>query len=456
MKIFSLKAIRPLAFVAMASAAMPSLAQDSTLATKTTTSETVSQPMTSTHLKTFGGAKQYSKWSFGIGAGGLNPSIALGGLNQFSNNKIEFGYDAFIKWQMQHSFGISINYLGGTFTANNEASSQNANYTEGISNGGQDVSSKLTYAVSIKGEVDVATIDFLRRQSAVRVFVTGGYGIAGFKPDLYNGSSITAGFVPIGAGLKIKVSRAVAVNLGYEVIFFDAPNLLGTAKQNNFGDARLSKGSYAHAGLEFTFGTGHKPAMIWTNPIAVMYDELKANDSLAKEVDGLKTRVGAVEGDISNLKKDSDGDGVSDVFDKCANTPAGTKVDGSGCELPKVQLAPDTTAMKAEAPKDRVQFAFDSDVITTDSYPTLDNLAKNIRDNKERLTLSGHASAEGTEDYNFALSRKRANTVKKYLVAAGAPSRFIKTIGYGETRPIASNDTEEGRQKNRRVEFRTK
>ena len=454
MKIISSKVILPLTLAAVAGFLNPAKGQDSTKATQTSSMESTKMAP----LKTFGGAKQYSTWSFGIGAGALSPVIGLGGLNQYSKNKIELGYSAFVKWQIQHSFGVKLDYLGGTFTANNSASSQNPNY---VSPAGPsaDVTTKLSYAISIKGEVDVAAIDFLRRQNAIRVFVSGGYGLAAYKPSLYGSKSINSGFVPVGAGIKIRASQALAINLGYDVLFFDGSNLLGSPYVN--GDARQSKGSYGYAGLEYTFGTSHKPAIIWVNPIAVTYDELKANDSLAKEVDGLKTRVGAVEGDVSRLKKDSDGDGVSDVFDKCPNTPAGNKVDGSGCDLPKAQvMAPDTTVStapsKVEAPKDRVQFAFDSDVITTDSYPTLDNLASTLKASKEKITLSGHASSEGTEAYNMGLSKRRANSVKKYLVAAGLPGRYIKTIGYGESRPIASNDTEEGRVKNRRVEFRTK
>ena len=451
MKIFSLKAFMPLALAGLVGVSLPSFGQDSTAATKTSSAEVVKMAP----LKTFGGAKQYSSWSIGVNLGALAPVNGLGGLNQYSKYKLDFGYSAFVKWQIQHSFGVRVDYLGGQFTANSNASSQNPNYSAGAGNGA-DINSKLSYAFSVKGEVDVAAIDFLRRQNAVRVFLTGGYGLAGYKPDLSNGKTITAGFVPVGAGLKIRASQSLAINLGYDVMFFDASNLFGTPYINK--DGRQNKGSFAYAGLEYTFGTSRKPAMVWVNPVAVMYDELKANDSLAKEVDGLKTRVGAVEGDVARLKKDSDGDGVSDVFDKCPNTPAGTKVDGSGCELPKMQvLAPDTAAMvKPEAPKDRVQFAFDSDVITTDSYPTLNNLATELKSSKEKITLSGHASSEGTEAYNLGLSKRRATSVKKFLVGAGVPSKQIKTVGYGESRPIASNDTEEGRQKNRRVEFRSK
>jgi hypothetical protein len=82
-------------------------------------------------LKTFGGAKQYSAWSIGIAGGGLAPVSGLGGLNQFSSYKIQFGVSGFVKWQLQHSFGIKATFLTGKFDASNAASSQNANFSNG-------------------------------------------------------------------------------------------------------------------------------------------------------------------------------------------------------------------------------------------------------------------------------------------------------------------------------------
>ena len=411
-------------------------------------------------LKTFGGAKQYASWSFGIAAGGLAPVSALGGLNQFSSYKIQLGYSAFIKWQIQHSFGISANYLGGEFSANSGASGQNAGAGYGAG-GGQDVTSKLTYAIAIKGEVDVASIDFLRRQNAVRVFLTGGYGLASYKPSLYNESSVKAGYVPIGAGIKIKASQGLAINLGYEVMFFDASNLLGAPYITN--DGRQNKASYGSLGLEYTFGTGRKPAMIWTNPVAVMYDELKSNDSLSKEVTSVKNRVTNVEGDVTNLKKDSDGDGVSDVFDKCPNTPAGTKVDGSGCELPKPEvIAPKVEIIKItdediKVVKEAIRnlnFATNKTTILSSSYESLDKVADLLKSKpSESLSLKGYTDNVGKASANLILSRGRANAVKDYLVSKGVDASKITAEGYGKSHPVTTNKTARGRAKNRRVEF---
>lgn len=441
-------------------------AQDSTKVASTTSSGYAP-------LKTFGGAKQYSAWSIGIAAGGLAPVSGLGGLNQFSSYKIQFGYSAFVKWQLQHSFGIKAEFLGGKFDASNAASTQNGNFSTGTTLNGGDVTSTLSYALSIQGEADVASIDFLRRQNAVRVFVDAGYGLAGAKPDLYGGTTVKAGFVPVGVGAKIKLSNALALNLGYQVIFFDASNILGTPGTG----ARQNKASYGSAGLEYTFGTSHKPAMVWTNPVAVLYDELKANDSLAKEVTAIKNRVSVVEGsvstmqgqvstiqgqvanvtgDVTRLKSDADNDGVSDVFDKCPNTPTGVQVDGSGCPLKKereVVLSQVETREVLEAVKN-LNFENNKAVIKASSFKSLDKVVA-IMTNKPnvKLSLKGYTDNAGENAHNLELSTARANAVKDYLVQKGIDGSRITAEGFGASNPIASNKTAKGRARNRRVEF---
>jgi OOP family OmpA-OmpF porin len=173
--------------------------------------------------------------------------------------------------------------------------------------------------------------------------------------------------------------------------------------------------------------------------------------SLRNEVEALKTRVSAVEKSVEDLKKDSDGDGVADQFDKCPGTPAGTAVDGSGCPLPK---APEPTALNQGQLTgfETINFEFNSSVLKTESYPTLDKLSSVLRENGGKVTVNGYASSEGTAAYNLKLSKDRANSVKTYLVNSGVNSSQVVTKGFGEANPIASNDTEEGRIQNRRVE----
>ena len=102
---------------------------------------------------------------------------------------------------------------------------------------------------------------------------------------------------------------------------------------------------------------------------------IRDSPSLRQEVEALKNRVSNVEKSIEDLKKDTDGDGVADQFDKCPGTPAGTKVDGSGCPLP----VPAPVVVEAAAPAvsgwEPVQFEFNSSVLKTEAYPILDKLS---------------------------------------------------------------------------------
>src|SRR5690606_2529627 len=129
--------------------------------------------------------------------------------------------------------------------------------------------------------------------------------------------------------------------------------------------------SYGYAGLEFVLGNRSKPALQWNNPVANLYDELK-DPALRNEVEALKQRVTTLEGTVNELGKDSDGDGVADRFDKCPDTPAGTVVDGSGCPI----KFPETSNNASVGEYSAIQFEFDSYVLKTSSYPTLDKVSQ--------------------------------------------------------------------------------
>jgi len=101
-----------------------------------------------------------------------------------------------------------------------------------------------------------------------------------------------------------------------------------------------------------------------------------------------------------------------------------------------------------------ILFDFNSAALRSQSQQTLRDLASNFRSYPdEQVTVEGHTDSVGTPAYNQTLSDQRASIVSNYLVAEGVPPGRITAIGYGETRPKASNDTPEGRQLNRRVEI---
>lgn len=102
-----------------------------------------------------------------------------------------------------------------------------------------------------------------------------------------------------------------------------------------------------------------------------------------------------------------------------------------------------------------IQFEFDSSVLKTESYAVLDQIAREMqKDTTVKFIIDGHASIEGTAAYNMELSIDRANAVKLYLVNFGVPGNNLTVEGYGATKPVATNDTEAGRARNRRVEIK--
>ncbi len=102
---------------------------------------------------------------------------------------------------------------------------------------------------------------------------------------------------------------------------------------------------------------------------------------------------------------------------------------------------------------DNIEFDFDKSSINHDSYKELDRVAELLKENEGSIQLAGHADNIGEYVYNWNLSKRRAQAVKIYLVEKGADASKIAATEYGDTKPIASNKTPEGRNKNRRVEM---
>ncbi len=104
-----------------------------------------------------------------------------------------------------------------------------------------------------------------------------------------------------------------------------------------------------------------------------------------------------------------------------------------------------------------ILFEFDSHQLGSNAEPVLTKVLQVIREYPGKaILIAGHTDSKGSDAYNQTLSENRAGSVKSWLVAAGLDAGQIKTIGYGETKPVAANDTEEGSSKNRRVEITIK
>ncbi|MGK0270918.1 MAG: outer membrane protein OmpA-like peptidoglycan-associated protein [Cocleimonas sp.] len=140
---------------------------------------------------------------------------------------------------------------------------------------------------------------------------------------------------------------------------------------------------------------------------------------------------------------DADGDKVPDANDLCANTSVGSAVNKFGCEADK--------SITLEG----VNFATGSDRLTINSLSIINTTANALKANPSiEVEVAGHTDGLGIKSVNQTLSKRRANSVAIQLVEQGVNAAKISTRGYGESKPIAPNNTEEGRLKNRRVELK--
>ncbi|MDB5003995.1 MAG: flagellar motor protein MotB [Mucilaginibacter sp.] len=425
-------------------------------------------------VKPFAGSAAYNTWSIGINAGLPSLILATGGHNTFDHWQPTLGYGLSIRDQIVHSFGLQLDYNGGTVKG---GVSSNVPYV--FNNAGErytNFSTKFNQ-VSLSGVLNFATVDYLRRKNAVQFYLNGGLGIVYYTPTVtgYNGSDFpttasssfksSALVMPIGLGVKFKVSDAVAINLGYNENFIDASSFSGV---NQY--PKTSHYSYGYGGIEFSLGSKSKPHLQWANPIASIQNEyLTEEQRLQRQIDAqkaandqLRADMAAANANLAKYTTDSDGDGVSDFFDKCPGTPSGVKVDGSGCPLPVAAPAPASVTKVFVTEEDRkivkeairnLEFDFGKATIRAHSYPSLDRVAQLLIDKNFSLKLAGHTDNVGSSDANMRLSKARAESIKSYLVSKGANASSIEATGYGKNQPIATNKTAKGRQINRRVEF---
>ena len=152
---------------------------------------------------------------------------------------------------------------------------------------------------------------------------------------------------------------------------------------------------------------------------------------------------------------DNDKDGIPDTQDDCPNEPENKNdfLDEDGC--------PDDPDQKVVVSKNKiiitepVYFATSKAKILDQSLPILDEVARVLKENTQiqLVRIEGHTDSRGSDTYNQKLSQERAESVRKYLMRQGIDRDRLEAAGYGETQPIAENETPEGRAKNRRVEF---
>jgi OOP family OmpA-OmpF porin len=152
--------------------------------------------------------------------------------------------------------------------------------------------------------------------------------------------------------------------------------------------------------------------------------------------------------------QDRDKDGIADANDRCPDNPETVNqyLDDDGCpDTPPSRVVVTKTQIEI---KETIQFQTGSATLLPASIPVLNDVAQVLKDAPTyKVRIEGHTDNEGSDDVNLRLSQERAESVKAYLESVGIAGERLQAEGFGETRPIDTNRTASGRQKNRRVEF---
>ena len=178
-----------------------------------------------------------------------------------------------------------------------------------------------------------------------------------------------------------------------------------------------------------------------------------ADEDLDMVLDGIdecpSTPIGAIVDD-RGCPMDSDGDGFLDGIDRCPDTPPGAEVDDRGCSEIQVGIIIEGLLILQNVYFDHNQatLRYESEAVLMEVGLALVSVPDT------RFEIRGYTDSVGAADYNQELSERRADTVRGFLIVNfPIEPRRIEVVGYGEADPIATNDTPEGRQENRRVEF---
>lgn len=276
----------------------------------------------------FSGTSPFRKFSIGINAGVMNPSVVFGGSNDFANPQYTLGYGANLRYQVNHYLGFQADYMGGNVKGNQDDKF-------GAGRPVDRFQTDLHWAFSLIGTATFGNINFLNKKNKVVPYVGVGLGFLSYDTKIVNAGTTNEvdysdnlspehpRFVPVMAGLKFNLSSLLNLDLGYKMNFVDADNFDGLPYWNASGSLRPSrvhkdKFSYGFVGLEFALGNQSKPQLLFDNPVA------RLNDNLQEQIDTLAAKLD---------ETDSDNDGVFDRFDKEPNTPAGCPVDFRGTTL---------------------------------------------------------------------------------------------------------------------------
>jgi len=244
----------------------------------------------------------------------------------------------------------------------------------------------------------------------------------------FNGVKQSGTNIFAGVGYAIAMSEKSAFQFGVDWTHHDDSNMTDTIP---------------YLGISYFLG-GQGQSKPEPKPVVAPKPKDSDRDGVIDEMDMCPNTQPNYPVDKAGCALDGDKDGVKDPVDACPNTPLGAKVDDKGCRVYLTEEVSITLDVK---------FANNSDVIDPRFDDEIKRVADFMREYPDTTAeIIGHTDSRGKDWYNQALSQRRANAVKQYLIAKFNvdPAR-LTAIGKGEAEPIADNNTAEGRAKNRRV-----
>lgn len=288
--------------------------------------------------------------------------------------------------------------------------------------------------------LDIALYPFTRNQVFAPFLSIG----SGAQYEDRNGPQRGYTFVNAGGGflLDLTADRKVALRVDAKRYRVHDNELIPGQKQ--LWDTRIN------AGLQFAFNADPAPVVAPPPPPPPPAPVDSDGDGVVDGVDQCPNTPPGVQVNSVGCPLpppapvDTDGDGVLDPVDACPGTPLGLKVDERGCAVKEAKIT-----------LRDINFEFNKATLTSEAKGSLDKVAAGLRGQSTMsLLIEGHTDSVGADTYNLKLSKQRAESARAYLIESGIEGGRLTAAGMGESQPVGSNKTADGRAENRRVEFK--
>lgn len=453
-----------------------------TLACTVTAYAQADAPAAATKTKSLPKTSDYRNWMVGLHGGIISANTDIANDNSF---RPAFGLR--VQKSITHNFGLFANVMSGTIEGNNK----DLNYE-----------TKIKWEGTLNVVFTIGNITFIDKTNRLNLYAYVGYGLIGFgDPEVHYKNTNTdttreggtEGVMPIGAGLKYKLSDRFVIHGEYTLHATNIDNLDGY-------DVRLSEDddfSYANVGINYILGKQEKP-IEWVNPLSTIYTDLydvkdrvdlmtgdKDKDGVADMFDrepatpegtkvyGDGTSVdsdadGVADGqdadpfsakgakvDASGKEADGDGDSVPDGRDMEPGTATGQLVDARGIGIPGTNMeggkATSTGSNTGNVYLPSVFFVINSVSVAEAYNKTLASVALVLKNNPDlKFDIVGHCDGSASEGYNQKLGLKRAEAVKSVLMKKfHIDGARLNATSKGETDMLSKNDP----KMDRRVDF---